>query len=97
MTKLQAGKPTVAVVQNNHSGIAWAPLDKATRVSFMGTSFPAVRAALVKTFGEFPIRILPGDETVIRGMAAAAGEGGTPYAEILEALRKHGDLELRLE
>jgi hypothetical protein len=31
---------------------------------------------------------------MLRGMIAAAGEGATPYAELLDALNRYSDLEV---
>lgn len=96
---IQVGRPPVNTgpAPAVASGIAYAPLATPTRVSLLGTSFPAVRQALTRTFGDFPIRLSAQDGAVLAGMSAAAGEGATPYAEILAALEKFGELELRLE
>jgi hypothetical protein len=77
--------------------IEWLPKLTPQNLSFMGTSFPAVRQALVATFGAFPIQLNVFEhQTVLAGMMAAAGEGGAPYIALLEGLRKYGELEIRL-
>lgn len=102
---IQAG-PVVVEVQMPMSvrpatGISWAPVAPPQRISFLGTSFLDVRAALEKVFGEFPIRLgvysQRDDAMILRGMSAAAGGGAAPYEELVRALQQHGDLELRLE
>lgn len=79
--------------------ITWAPLAIERRLLFNGTSYLAVRDALVTVFGEFPIKLQFSDEfgvhaEILKAMAAAAGEGSTPYDDLLEALTRHHGLVL---
>ena len=65
-------------------------------LSFLGTSFASVEQALYETFGPLPIQLSKFEhETVLKGMAAAAGEGGTPYKQMLEALQTYDEIEVR--
>lgn len=92
---LRAGKPTITVRQNQ---IEWAPLADGGRLAFTNTSYKAVKDALFMTFGKFPIRLSKDHVRELRAMAAAAREPGSadhPYTQLIEALNKYGDLELR--
>lgn len=89
--QLRGGRPTIAVSQQV---IEWSPLAEGGRLSFQDTSYRAVRDALFKVFGKFPIRLSKDNIKEIQAMAAASA-GETPYQQILDALRKYGDLELR--
>ena len=80
--------------------IRWAPVHFSRRLSFAGTHYVAVREALRATFGEFPITLSYNPDkddylhaTILKGMAAAAGEGSEPYEDLRTALVKyHGIL-----
>lgn len=79
------------------TAMSWRPLTSPRRVTFLGTSFPAVHRALADVFGEFPIRLTPEHRVTLRAMAAVAGEGREPYDQIADALQKHGDVEVGVE
>lgn len=89
--RLRGGTPTIAVGQQV---IEWSPLAEGGRLSFADTSYRAVREALFRVFGKFPIRLSKDNIKEIQAMAASA-PGDAPYLQILEALRKYGELELR--
>jgi len=79
--------------------IEWKPIvDQGNRLSFQGTSFKSTRAALVATFGQFPLRLNNRDHrmplTAMLSVAKANGEGGAPYEQLVVALQKFGDLEV---
>jgi len=66
-------------------------------LSFLGTSLELTESALTKVFGPFPIQLNKFEhEQVLLGMAAAAASGATPYNQILDALRSHDEIEVRL-
>ena len=89
---LVAGQPPVST---GEKGIQWKPIASPVRLRFTGTSYEAVGHALIEAFGPFPIRLNAGEQLLIlRGMAAAAGEGKQPYQELIQALSQVGELEL---
>lgn len=74
----------------------WMPVAKGERIRFNGTSYRDTYVALIKTFGRFPIRLEAANHLqVMNAMANAAGEGGTPYREIFDALNRYGSLEIQ--
>lgn len=77
--------------------MSWRPLTSPRRVTFLGTSFPAVSRALTEAFGEFPLRLRPEHRATLKAMAAVADEGREPYDQIADALQKHGDVEVGVE
>ena len=89
---LVAGKPSIATPEH---GVEWAPIASPARLQFTGTDSRAVASALEEAFGPFPIRLHKGEQLLIlRGMAAAAGEGKQPYQQLITALSQVGQLEL---
>lgn len=80
--------------------IRWAPVAFTRRLPMTGTAFNAVRDALVKVFGEFPIKLEynpenhPDDANLLKAMAAAAGDGGEPFDDLRTALMKYHGLVL---
>lgn len=78
-------------------GLEWSPLAGYARLPFNGTSHAAVRKCLIAMYGSFPIRLsdTSGDGEVMKAMMYAAGDGGTPYRVLHEALRKYGEIEVR--
>ncbi len=95
-TPLRGGRPSIAVATPLAMQIEWAPMASGQRLPFNGTSYLAVREALTKTFGAFPIRLSRADHlATMRGMAAVAAEGAEPYAQLAAALDKFGELEIR--
>ena len=89
---LVAGKPSIATGER---GIEWSVIATPVRMRFSGTSCQAVSQALVEAFGPFPIRLHKGEQLMIlKGMAAAAGEGRQPYEDLMKALAQVGQLEL---
>ena len=86
-----AGKPSIAV---GYSEIRWAPVSQSVRVSFAGTDYQTVCSALQNTFSRFPIRLSKDHMQILKAMGHAAGQGGTPYNKIADALEKFGELEL---
>jgi hypothetical protein len=77
--------------------IEWCAKATPAKLSFMGTSFADVHAALETAFGEFPLQLERfAHEQVLLGMAAAAGKNGQAYLALLEAVRKFGEIEVRL-
>ena len=87
-----AGRPSVGV---QASTITWSPLSSPTILPFNGTDFKAVHLALRQAFGDFPIRVSrDSDARTLRGMAIGAGEGRTPYDNLVSALEQYGELEL---
>ena len=77
--------------------IEWCPKAKPKTLHFNGTACILVAEALAQTFGKFPIQLNQFEHaTVILGMMHAAGEGATPYKELLDALNRHGEIEVRL-
>jgi hypothetical protein len=77
--------------------MSWRPLSQHRRVTFLGTSFPAVYRALGDVFGEFPLRLTRDHALTLRAMAAVAGEGREPYDQIAEALVRFSDIEVGVE
>jgi hypothetical protein len=76
--------------------ISWVAITAPAALRYNGTTVQAVHKALVRAFGEFPIRLGRDDHlSVLIGMKAAAGEGATPYEILFEALLKFGELEVR--
>ena len=92
MMNIVAGKPSIAVAEKS---IQWAPIAAPVTLQFLGTSCEAVSKALQEAFGPFPIRLHKGEQLMIlKGMAAAAGEGAQPYKQLMAALSQVGQLEL---
>ena len=53
---------------------------------------------MTEAFGPLPIRLTKdAHASMLRGMIAAAGDGATPYTELLEALRQYSDLEVGIK
>ena len=88
-----AGKPSVGTGEQN---ITWAPISSPVRMNFIGTSYNVVATALIEAFGQFPIRLDKSHSATLRGMVAVAGEGKTPYQDLLNALQQFGQLEVCL-
>lgn len=66
-------------------------------LTFLGTDFTATWRALTETFGQMPIQLNTFEHMgVLKGMANAAGEGAAPYKQILEALEKYEEIEVRI-
>jgi hypothetical protein len=66
-------------------------------VTFLGTSFDQVAMAMREVFGEFPIRLKWAEHiAVLTAMAAVAGDGRGPYEQIMTALGRYRELELRV-
>jgi len=66
-------------------------------LSFLGTTFEDTAKALQSVFGTFPIQLNRFEhEQVLAGMAAAAGQGGTPYKQLLDKLKTYENIEVRL-
>lgn len=87
-----AGQPSISL---GEKGIQWSPIASPVRMRFSGTSCEATSKALTEAFGPFPIRLHKGEQLLIlKGMAAAAGEGRQPYEELMKALAQVGQLEL---
>jgi hypothetical protein len=79
------------------SRIEWCVKQPPAMLSFLGTTCDDTAKALIIAFGKFPIQLNRFEhEAVLVGMAAAAGEGRVPYNALLEALRKYGEIEVRL-
>ena len=77
--------------------IEWCVKQPPTVLSFLGTTCEDTAKALVIAFGKFPIQLdRLQHEQVLVGMAAAAGEGRAPYNALLDAVRKYGEIEIRL-
>lgn len=78
-------------------GLEWAPLAGYSRLAFNGTTYAAARKCLIAMYGSFPIRLSSGngDDEVMKAMMYAAGDGGTPYRMLHEALAKYGEIEVR--
>lgn len=80
--------------------IRWAPVAFTRRLPMTGTAFNAVRDALVKVFGDFPIKLEYKPEEnlehaqMLKAMAAAAGDGGEPFDDLRTALMKYHGLVL---
>ena len=72
--------------------LEWCVKQPPKQLSFLGTSFELTAAALTKTFGAFPIQLDSSHQRVLAGMAAV---GGTPYAQLLQALEVYGEIEVR--
>jgi hypothetical protein len=90
---LVAGKPTVAVPEQE---MHWSPVASPQRLRFNGTSIEACRKALTEAFGSFPLRLTKEKHSqTLWGMVAAAGDGATPYRELLDALERYSDLEVK--
>jgi hypothetical protein len=53
-------------------------------------------AALQRAFGEFPIRLVPHDEHLLRAMAATEPAGGT-YEKLTDLVRDHRVVILELK
>ena len=77
-------------------GISWAPISSPVLMNFIGTSCLDVTTALITAFGDFPIRLDKSHSATLRGMVAVAGEGKTPYQDLLNALQQFGQLEVCL-
>lgn len=77
--------------------IAFCALTPPTRISFLGTSFWNVKEALLKIFNQFPFNLDESHIPMLKAMAAAAGDGGTPYKELADAIEKHGGISVTLD
>ena len=88
-----AGGTTVATPKDS---ILWAPISTPVRVSFIGTDYQAVSRALQEAFGHFPIRLSKEHIPTLHGMVLGAGDAGTPFKELREALKQFGNLEITL-
>lgn len=91
---------TVAGIRNVETrpqGIKWAPISSNVDLHFNGTSFTEVELNLAEGFGGFPIRLSKKEHAeTLRGMMIGAGQGETPYKELLAALDRFGQLEVIL-
>lgn len=76
--------------------ITWSPVGTESNVPFSGSSYLAVRKALIETFGPFPIVLRnPEHLLVLQAMAAAAGGGGVAYDTLRRALANLSGIEVR--
>ena len=90
--------PPAMAGETRPEAIEWLPMGMPRELSFSGTSFPAVVAALTETFGKPPWQLNRFQhEQILIGMVAAAGEGREPYQALLSALRKCENIEARLK
>jgi len=87
-----AGKSFVAPREKEMS---FCVLADPQRIPMNGTHYLAVRDALFKVFGNFPLRLDKHHAVILVAMAAVAGEGAKPYEILCEALRKYGAIEVR--
>lgn len=76
--------------------VVWRALTPPANVSFLGNNFLSVKKALETAFGAYPFELGVKDLPVLRAMAAAAGEGKTPYEDLVAALEKHDGLSVNL-
>lgn len=89
-----AGRPSVSP---GETGITWAPVQAPVKLNFIGTSFHEVSNAISRALDQnFPVRLNQSHIPILRGMAAAAGDGHMPYTELLNALTQFGNLEVSL-
>lgn len=83
------------VAIKNPNQLLWKPVGDGDRLSFANSSFQAVNKVLVEVFGKLPITLNVKTHLVhLKAMRAASG-GVAAYNDLVMALEKHGEIEVR--
>ena len=78
--------------------LEWLPKASPVILPFTGTSYPAVRQALERCFGEFPLQLSikqPAHVAALSGMMSVHDGTQSPYRVLYEALKQFGEIEIR--
>lgn len=73
----------------------WSPVGKAKSLDVASKS--DFGSAMQDTFGTFPITLNSTHYPQLTAMAHVIRQGSNPYAELLDLVERHGEIEVRRE